>query len=311
MAEANYNGFGPGAVATRGAVVTRLVTLTAAAATVALLAGMVVWGYKLAVRDAQGVPVIQAMDGPIRETPEDPGGRIASHAGLSVNRIAAEGAAADLPDRIVLAEPPIDLEADDGPGIGAAAPTPEAEADQMVRTLALAEQLARQVAAETAAAEIASDAAAAPAEASTAEQPGAELPPGALRQSLRPMPRPRRAEAAAALADASPVTGTTTILAPAAPTLTEIAPESVPAGTRLAQIGAFDDVETARQAWDRFADRHATLFDGKARVIQPATSVGRTFYRLRVQGFATEDDSRRFCAAIEAPDLRCIPVTTR
>jgi hypothetical protein len=304
MAQANYDGFGPGAGATRGAAVTRLLRLAGAAATVALMAGIVVWGYKLAVRDAQGVPVILAIDGPIRETPEDPGGRIASHSGLSVNRIAAEGAAGEMPDRIVLAEPPIDLEADDGPGIGAAAPTPEAEADQMARTLALAEQLARQVAAETAA----TDGTAAEA---VAETPAADLPPGALRESLRPMPRPRRAEGNAAVADASPVTGTTTILAPPPPSLIEIAPESVPAGTRLAQIGAFDDAETARQAWARYADRHATLFDGKARVIQPATSVGRTFYRLRVQGFATEDDSRRFCAAVEAPDLRCIPVTTR
>ena len=299
MAEANYDGFGPGAAARGGAALSRLMTFAGAVATVAVVAGVVVWGYRLAVRDAQGVPVIQAIEGPFRETSDDPGGRIALHEGLSVNRIAAEGTSAAVPDRIVLAEPPVDLEPDDAPGVGAAAPLAEAEADQMARTLALAEELARQVAAETAAPV---------AEAAAAPEPAADLPPGALRQSLRPMPRPARA---AASAEPAGVAGTTLLSAPPAPTLVEIAPESLPAGTRLAQIGAFDDPEAARREWTRIADRHATLFQGKARVIQPASSVGRTFYRLRVQGFDTEDDSRRFCAAVEAPDLRCIPVTTR
>lgn len=303
MAEANYDGFGPGAGSSGGAAVSRLMTYAGALATVAMVAGVVVWGYRLAVRDAQGVPVIQAIDGPFRETSVDPGGRIVLHEGLSVNRIAAEGVPADVPDRIVLAEPPIDLEPDDAPGVGAAAPVAEAEADQMARTLALAEQLARQVAAE-AAAETGTAAEVAP-----APDAATDLPPGALRQSLRPMPRPARAEASAA--DPTGVSGTTLLSAPPAPTLVEIAPESLPPGTRLAQIGAFDDPEAARREWTRIADRHATLFQGKARVIQPASSVGRTFYRLRVQGFDTEDDSRRFCAAVEAPDLRCIPVTTR
>ncbi len=305
MAEANYDGFGPGAAASRGAAVSRLMTLAGALATVAMVAGVVVWGYRLAVRDAQGVPVIQALDGPFRETSDDPGGRIALHEGLSVNRIAADGTPADLPDRIVLAEPAIELEPDDAPGVGAAAPVAVTEADQMARTLALAEQLARQVAAETAAPPVP----AAPDSASA--DPGAtDLPPGALRQSLRPMPRPARTAETTATEPAG-VSGATLVSAPPAPSLIEIAPESLPGGTRLAQIGAFDDPEAARREWARIAERHATLFQGKARVIQPATSVGRTFYRLRVQGFDTEDDSRRFCAAVEAPDLRCIPVTTR
>ena len=304
MAETNYDGFGPGASVQRGATVSRAVNLLAAATSVAVLAGFGVWGYRLAVRDAHGVPVIQAIDGPIREASGEPGGRIADHIGLSVNRIAADRSAAGVPDVIVLAEPPVDLESDDAPGIGAAAPAQEVEADRMARTLALAEQLARQVAAETAGTGGAD-------QPEATAQAGADLPPGALRTSLRPMPRPQRAAAVSAAPDTGAITGTTTLMAPPAPTLIEIAPESLPSGTRLAQIGAFDDPEAARREWARIAARHATLFDGKARVIQPATSVGRTFYRLRVQGFDSEDDSRRFCAAVEAPDLRCIPVTTR
>lgn len=296
MAEANYD-FVPGALS--GGRLARLVNIAGAVTTAAVVAGVAVWGYKLAVRDAQGVPVIQALQGPVRIAPEDPGGQVAAHVGLSVNRVAAEGTAGELPDRILLAEPPLDLEADDAPGIGAAAPLPVSQADTLARTLALADEIARQVAAETA--PPADPPAAAATEAGTPD-----LPRGALRQSLRPMPRPARGEAAAA-----DLTNTTMLSAPLSTGAGELASDSVPPGTRLAQIGAYDDMDTARKEWDRVATRHAALFEGKARVIQPATSVGRTFYRLRVHGFSTEDDSRRFCSAIESGDLRCIPVTTR
>lgn len=297
MAEANYDAFVAGP--SRGARMARLVNFAGAVTTVAVVAGISVWAYRLAVRDAHGVPVIQAMQGPVRIAPEDPGGKVAAHVGLSVNRVAAEGTAGEVPDRILLADPAIELEADDTPGVGAAAPRPVSEADTMVRTLALAEELARQVAAETV-----TEPETGTAEAMVSDDPA--LPPGAVQRSLRPMPRPARGDATAAA-----LTNTTTLSAPMDTAPAERAPDSLPPGTRLAQIGAYDDADTARREWDRAASRHAALFEGKARVIQPATSVGRTFYRLRVHGFATEDDSRRFCAAIESGDLRCIPVTTR
>ena len=295
MAQAQYDPFITGA--SPGTRFAKLVNVAGAITTAAVIAGVAVWGYRLAVRDAHGVPVIQAMQGPIRVAPEDPGGKVAAHVGLSVNRVAAEGVAAEVPDRLLLADPALALEADDAPGIGAAAPLPVSQADTMARALALADELARQVAAE----------AAPPADPGTdAATEAVDLPPGALRQSLRPMPRPARTEAAA-----GDITNTTMLSAPMATAPVEIASDSVRPGTRLAQIGAFDDMDTARKEWDRIATRHAALFEGKGRVIQPATSVGRTFYRLRVHGFATEDDSRRFCSAIESGDLRCIPVTTR
>lgn len=303
MAEANFNEFVSGSGVSRSGSVGRLVNLAGAAASIALVIGVAVWGYRLAVRDAHGVPVIQAMQGPMRVASDDPGGRIASHVGLSVNRIAAEGAAGEVPDRIVLGEPPIELEPEDAAGIGARAPDPASVAAQeeatIARTLALAEELARQAASEM----TPEDAAAAPLPADA--QP---LPPGAIQRSIRPMPRP--AHAAVATPPAAAITGAVPVSRSFAGAL-EVAPDALPAGSRLAQIGAYDDADTARAEWDRVADLHPALFDGKTRVIQPANSVGRTFYRLRVAGFDTEDDSRRFCRAVEAGDLRCIPVTTR
>lgn len=310
MAEANFNDFGVGASMSRGAAMGRMMNLAGAAATLALVIGVAVWGYRLAVRDALGVPVIQAIEGPMRSAPsqEDVGGRNPAHAGLSVNRIAAQGTAGEVPEQIMLAEPPVELQEDDVAGIGPAVPAETARAvieqDSLNRTLALAEELARQAAAEVSADLMAEPAAVA----ALMGEPAVALPAHVVQRSPRPMPRPGRA--AAADPGAAVITGAETVAA-ALPGNTEIQPDAVPAGTRLAQIGAFDDVDTARTEWQRIADLHPALFEGKSRVIQPANSVGRTFYRLRVAGFASEDDSRRFCRAVEAGDLRCIPVTTR
>ena len=48
----------------------RLVNLAGAALSVALVVGVGVWSYRLMVRDVTGVPVIRAMSGPIRTSPE-------------------------------------------------------------------------------------------------------------------------------------------------------------------------------------------------------------------------------------------------
>ena len=72
----------------------RLVNILGAVASVALVAGIGVWGYKLLMRDVSGVPVVRALEGPMRIAPEDPGGRPADHQGLAVNEVAAYGTAA-------------------------------------------------------------------------------------------------------------------------------------------------------------------------------------------------------------------------
>jgi hypothetical protein len=50
---------------------------------------------------------------------------------------------------------------------------------------------------------------------------------------------------------------------------------------------------------------------GKQRVIQKASSGGRTFYRLRVMGFTDMSAARHFCAALVAANADCIPVVTK
>ena len=52
------------------------------------------------------------------------------------------------------------------------------------------------------------------------------------------------------------------------------------------------------------------LMAGKGRVIQEASSGGRSFFRLRVSGFTSRDDARRFCAAFRSGG-QCVPALVR
>ena len=60
---------------------------------VALIAGLGIWGWQLMQRDVSGVPVVRALEGPMRIAPEDPGRARPEHPGSAVNRIAAAGTA--------------------------------------------------------------------------------------------------------------------------------------------------------------------------------------------------------------------------
>ena len=53
------------------------------------------------------------------------------------------------------------------------------------------------------------------------------------------------------------------------------------------------------------------MLKGKSRVVQQVQSGGRTFYRLRAMGFVGLGDTRRFCSAMLAEGVDCIPVQVR
>lgn len=93
----------------------KLVHLAGAAVSFGLIVGVGVWGYKLVMRDVSGIPVVRAIEGPMRLSPENPGGEIASNIGLAVNAVAAEGGAAAPEDSevLVLAPPEVSLSRED------------------------------------------------------------------------------------------------------------------------------------------------------------------------------------------------------
>ena len=72
--------------------------LAGAATSLTLVLGLGVWGYRLMMRDINGVPVIRALEGPMRVQPEDPGGERMAFQGLTVNEVAARGEAGEVGD---------------------------------------------------------------------------------------------------------------------------------------------------------------------------------------------------------------------
>jgi SPOR domain len=273
-------------------------SLAGAAMSAALVVALAIWGYRLAVRDVSGVPVVRAIEGPLRVAPEQPGGDIADHQGLAVNEVAAIGTAAQPPDRLVLAPRPVDLALDDMAGLGpltvpdtnsvvaesletALQPPPSTEAVETEDAIAMA--LAEALADE--------DGAALPVE---------NVPGGVVARSLRPMARP--------LADG--VVAETSTESPAIP-FVEIDPASLAAGTRLVQFGAFDSPEAARADWVVLQGRFGDLMTGKDMVLEQATSGGQQFWRLRAHGFDDEAAARRFCSALQTENTDCLPVAHR
>ena len=282
------HGDGPGAFST-------LFNWLGACMSLALIAGLAVWGYQLAVRDVSGVPVVKALAGPMRVAPEDPGGQQAAHQGLAVNSVAANSAAEQPADRLILAPQPLDLSDEDlprpqlagEPGFRAVTEAPSQE-----ELLAMADALAEGVTPLSA----------------TIATPQLDIniiPASVRRVSRSPLPRPRPIGDLTAHAVANSVA-----LASASASI-DVDPATVPVGTRLVQFGAYDSADAARAEWVKLDGKFTDFLRGKQRVIQKATSGGKTFYRLRAIGFADINDARRFCSAMLAERQACIPVVTR
>ena len=328
-----------------------MINLAGAVCSVALVIGLGVWGYKLAVRDVSGIPVVRALEGPLRIAPENPGGDVASHQGLSVNAVAAAGTALPLPDKLTLAPKEATLTDEDQAGTAELSQLPAVDplaggtaemteaAPQAKPSLAPVEIApSEEPAGNTDATSLAvtaplpatqEDAVAAALAAALADGDGADgglsasdaAPTEQATTGQAKSPRPKlrpSSRAAAPVAEAAPavepVTGQAETDAQSAPVVAapaEIDPSTIPAGTRLVQLGAFDDEASARAEWTRLQGAFPDLLPGKAMVVQSAQSGGRTFYRLRAHGFDNEDAARQFCAAMLAQNASCIPVAQK
>lgn len=328
-----------------------IVNMAGAAVSLALIVGVCVWGYDLMMRDVSGVPVVRALEGPMRVQPDDPGGVAAAHQGLAVNAVAAEGTAARPADTLTLAPRPVALGEDD------LKPAPEAEAealaaavaarsdveaevsdvlaavdtvaravegeaagplDQTAAILALADELAAKAAPLSAPAQSVD---AAPEVKLTLADPAAEevapelavarVIPGALPVSLRPILRPASLRRSAPVAAAPQDDDSAAIAAALAEAAAEPTPVTIAPGTFMAQLGALPTEAASEKEWTRLAGRFDEFMGDKTRVIQKAEAGGRSFYRLRAMGFADLSDARRFCSALVAEGAECIPVRAK
>ncbi|WP_298857087.1 SPOR domain-containing protein [uncultured Sulfitobacter sp.] len=302
----------------------KLTNLTGAVVSLALVIGVGVWGYKLLVRDVSGIPVVAAAKGEMRVRPQEPGGAFAQHQGLSVNSVSALGTTDDLAEEVRLAPRPVELAEEDQPMPAMSqvaaeqAPVAQAPTEIVAQDPQIEAPAAEDIAAalesgsvESLVAQLTNGIApmddmegeSAPVLASIETQDlSAALSGEGMRVSLRPTLRPKRSAAAVAAVPASASSAISGIDLDAA---------TLPAGTRLVQLGAFDSPEIARAQWGKLNARFAPFMEGKMRIVMEAKSGGRTFYRLRAQGFEDIGDARRFCSALVAESVDCIPVVTR
>lgn len=281
---------------------------------VALILGAGGWMWQIMKRDVAGVPVVRALEGPLRVSPDDPGGRQTAHQGLSVNELAA--ALEQSPrEQIVLAPPPVDLSGDD---LRRARPQEtqtehSAEFEEQPIPVALQQEIEMP-------------------EAGASTAGGSALGINSpTRRAVTVSPRPPARNASQAAASATRVAALAPVTTDAAPLANDLAasvansvamglsgtrevdidPATIGPGTRLVQLGAYDDVAAAQAAWDALASRFSPLLDDRGRVVEAAHSGGSVFYRLRAHGFSDERDARRFCAALVDQQIDCIPVLIR
>jgi hypothetical protein len=325
----------------------KYINVAAAAISVALIGGVGIWGYKLLMRDVTGVPVVRALVGEMRVSPENPGGVIATHIGLSVNSVPALGGAAQPEDRLILAPSNVSLQAEDlevtsaaeagevvasvqGP-LGAAITT-SLSSDDMTTSAQGGDQiaalsmpidpsvpltaadvlaLADQIAAGAAPMSDLADGVNVPIEVAVngvVVNPDL-IPDGVpgVRRSVRPTARPANLPAVVA----TPVSADVEPAAVTPAATGEVTTAVIPVGTKLVQLGAFDSADIAASEWARMTQRFPEFFDDKDQIIQQANSGGRTFFRLRAMGFTDLSDARRFCSALSAEGAACIPVVVR
>ena len=308
-----------------------LLNWAGALASVALVAGTCVWGYKLLMRDVSGVPVVRSVEGPMRMQPEEPGGRQAAHQGLAVNQVAAAGSAAAPADRLILAPAPISLSQQDAQVQTVSVPRVETAKTGDVRNvdttdnsdivapppldsskIEAIESFARQIAneveplsgsgpADTDPIKVSLGDVETPAVEAEAPKPAVKFTNG-VSHSLRPQMRPAGLGQTTQVASLTPSQDTPSQVVDAA---------SIPVGTHLVQLGAFASEELAGEEWTRLSGRFGDYLGDKTRVIQKAQSGGHVFYRLRAMGFADLSDARRMCSALKAERADCIPVTVR
>ncbi len=348
MAEINYDDAGEfGAPETS---ISTLINLGGAVVSLALIAGLGVWGYELFMRDVNGVPVVRALEGPMRVAPDNPGGVEAPHQGLAVNTVAADNGPEEPAERLVLAPAPIELDGDDQPVASLLPDTPVGEDDaDVAATTPLATETG-DADPGTSITAIAEPDTAPPVldqaegqsaiEAAIAEALGeAPVTEGAVRDgvisstvpgvstSLRPAERPTRITGVIQTSSAAATTNGGAASAvpgdpPEAPEGTVMvmtatgdwipSDEVLPEpGTRLVQLGAYASKDVARSEWVSLSGQFSDYFVGKERLIMEASAGGKTFFRLRVIGFEDLAAARRFCAVLVADNANCIPVVQR
>tara|TARA_B100000787_G_scaffold143847_1_gene113519 strand:+ start:499 stop:1416 length:918 start_codon:yes stop_codon:yes gene_type:complete len=268
--------------------------------------GIVGWGAKMILRDRAGAPVVQALDGPMRISPDDPGGVMASHQGLTVNEVASSQKKMALEDRLRLAPRAINLLPEDQPISLLLASKASLKDTPLLRSTS---QGTLDTEVEFSITNINGH--------SIRKMPVPSIPASRkvsteiliIKDDLTadsslvspyigsgPMqsPRPRTRSLASIVSSVSK--------------LVTVKPQAISQGKPMAQLGAFGSQSIAMQAWLDLSQRHADYLTGKKHIILRAEVGGGTIYRLRVHGLSDMAEARRLCKALNGRNTECYSV---
>ena len=272
------------------------VNIVGSVISLAVFVGIFGWGMQTIFRDSSGVPVVRALDGPVRIAPEVPGGVLASHQGLTVNEVSSSQIHVALEDRLQLAPRPINLMAEDQPMVMLLVNSAEKPSLNLVSLEALDATDDMPTINETpkGLGEVLSSSTPIIPNVSDSRMTGLTNAAASIGSgpaiSLRPRVRSTVIVLKQSLAQ---VVATQQVILQGAP---------------MAQLGAFGSKEMAMQAWTSLSQRHGDYLVGKQHVILEATVGGTIIYRLRVHGFASLADSRRICTALISQNAECYSV---
>lgn len=279
MANATFNS----QANTEGVNPTTYINMVGGMISLVVLISVAALGAQILMRDSTGVPVVRALDGPLRIAPLNPGGVSASHQGLTVNEVASSQFPTVKIAPFQLAPRPISLKEEDQPmvlrnteNIPLPKPAEEIQPSPVMAGTTIEELIA-----------------------SLAEKTDVQnnikiIPVGVgfgPSSTPRPQLRPRSISSLATRNDQ----------AIHVPEL-QITPAI---GTRMAQLGAYNSEASALTAWAELSQRHGDYLVGKPYIILEGKSGESTVYRLRVHGFDDATDSRRLCAALIAQNATC------
>ncbi|MCC6717679.1 MAG: SPOR domain-containing protein [Acetobacteraceae bacterium] len=174
----------------------------------------------------------------------------------------------------------------------ALAPTPEAPQPEALRAQA-EKAAAEKTAAEKAAAE------------RSAAEKAAEKP--ATEKAVAAAPPPRRAAPTVATAAAPPARPPAQPVALTAPTAPppRPAPSAARAGRTQVQLAALTSEQGAHKEWNRLEKRMPEILGGRRPAVVKTEHDGRTYWRLRIGGFADAEQASSFCEKIRAKRGNC------
>ena len=299
-----------------------------------LVVTIIFWAYRVGVRDASELPVIQAMNEPARTRPEDPGGTVADNQGLEVNEVLA-GEEASIPSESQTAPPSVALIDEDIPSVedddaisfvntpqnGESNPetvldpnpdTPDevnpqpdtqpavAVATEPPPTVEDQEQAAREQAArEQAAQEQAARERAAQEQAAREQAAQEQAAREQAAQEQNNEEQAARDEEARKIQEALEAA------------LREEEAErqaNTPNPNLRVQLGSFDSEIAALGFLDTLSSRHGDLLASRRISVQKVTTGTQVIFRIRASGFSQEDDTNALCQALRARGVDCVPV---